>query len=229
MTGRSDNKLSLGNDGLGWHGDMRPANQRPWCRQLWPIRSRTDNTDYTEPMKHAVNRILQQIVNIERFSHSLTHLCLEHVDLLDSAGVRLANDWDDVDLLVDLLHHLNIQGLEAVACGGDKVETGVHSETVKLSIMKRFNLLWPVVPDVDPLDPGLGLEVRVKPVLDILEDGRPALGVVHGLPEPWGVNYRQRELYSVLNQHSEISRDFKIWLKVDAREMAFQIFIRTFV
>ena len=69
------------------------------------------------------------------------HLGLKHVHFLHGAGVRLAYDGDDVDLLVDLLHHLNIQGLEAVACGGDKVETGVHSETVKLSIMKRFNLL----------------------------------------------------------------------------------------
>ena len=40
------------------------------------------------------------------------YLCFEHVDLLDSAGVSLANHWDDVDLLVDLLHHLHIQRLE---------------------------------------------------------------------------------------------------------------------
>ena len=63
----------------------------------------------------------------------------------------------------------------------------------------------PVVSDVDSLDPGLGLEVGVKPVLDILQDGRPALGVVHRLPEPGGVNHRQGELHSILHKHSEIS------------------------
>ena len=36
------------------------------------------------------------------------YLSFEHVDLLDGAGVRLADDGDDVDLLVDLLHNLHI-------------------------------------------------------------------------------------------------------------------------
>ena len=66
------------------------------------------------------------IVNIQRFS--LTNLCLEHVDLLDCAGVSLPDDRDDVDLLVDLLHHLHIQRLQAVACRSNEVEAGVHSE-----------------------------------------------------------------------------------------------------
>ena len=53
--------------------------------------------------------IMQLIVDIAGFtSHFQAHLCLEHVDLLDSAGVGLPDDWDDVNLLVDLLHHLHI-------------------------------------------------------------------------------------------------------------------------
>ena len=75
---------------------------------------------------------MQRIVDIAGFtSHYQAHLCLEHVDLLDSAGVGLPDDWDDVDLLVDLLHHLQVQGLQAVACGGDEVKTSVNSEIVK--------------------------------------------------------------------------------------------------
>ena len=76
---------------------------------------------------------MQRIVNIAEFTRCLkSHLCLEHVDLLDSAGVGLPDDWDDVDLLVDLLHHLDVQGLQAVACRGDEVQTGVHSEIIVL-------------------------------------------------------------------------------------------------
>ena len=53
------------------------------------------------------------------------HLGLKHVHFLHGAGVRLAYDGDDVDLLVDLLHHLHVQRLQAVACGCYEVETGV--------------------------------------------------------------------------------------------------------
>ena len=55
------------------------------------------------------------------------YLSFEHVDLLDGAGVRLADDGDDVDLLVDLLHNLHVQRLQTVASGRDEVEAGVHS------------------------------------------------------------------------------------------------------
>ena len=57
-----------------------------------------------------------------------SYLCLEHVDLLDCAGVCLPDDRDDVDLLVDLLHHLHVQGLQSVSGRGDEIEAGVHSE-----------------------------------------------------------------------------------------------------
>ena len=56
------------------------------------------------------------------------YLSFEHVDLLDGAGVRLADDGNDVDLLVDLLHHLHVQGLQSVSGRGDEIEAGVHSE-----------------------------------------------------------------------------------------------------
>ena len=36
------------------------------------------------------------------------YLSFEHVDLLDGAGVRLADDGDDVDLVVQPPHELHI-------------------------------------------------------------------------------------------------------------------------
>ena len=41
--------------------------------------------------------------------------CFEEGDLLLGEGVRLGDDGDDVDLVVQLLHELNIQGLQTVA------------------------------------------------------------------------------------------------------------------
>ena len=42
-------------------------------------------------------------------------LGFEEGDLLLGEGVRLGDDGDDVDLVVQLLHELNIQGLQTVA------------------------------------------------------------------------------------------------------------------
>ena len=63
----------------------------------------------------------------------------------------------------------------------------------------------PVIPDVYSLDPCLRLQVCVEPVLDILQDGGPALGVVHRLPEAGGVDHCQRELHAILHQDSEVA------------------------
>ena len=147
------------------------------------------------------------------------YLGLEHVDLLDSAGVSLANHWDDVDLLVDLLHHLHIQRLEPMTYqpirdyyrsvstnqrlilllvnqseasttgGSNEVEAGVDS----------------LVFDLTPLHTGLSLQVTIKLILNIVQDGSPALSVVHRLSEARSINHCQRQLHSILNQHSEHS------------------------
>ena len=145
------------------------------------------------------------------------YLCLEHVDLLDSAGVSLANHWDDVDLLVDLLHHLHIQRLESMTCqpirdyyrsvstnqrlililvnqseasttgGSNEVEAGVDS----------------LVFDLTSLHTSLSLQVTIKLILNIVQDGSPALSVVHRLSEARSINHCQRQLHSILNQHPE--------------------------
>ena len=42
-------------------------------------------------------------------------------------GVSLSNDWYDVDFVVEPLHELDVEWLETVARGCDKVQTAMNS------------------------------------------------------------------------------------------------------
>ena len=53
---------------------------------------------------------------------SLPHPSFEGVSLLQSHCVRLGNDWDNVDTIVQPLHELNVKGLHT----GDEGRGGVR-------------------------------------------------------------------------------------------------------
>lgn len=74
-------------------------------------------------------------------------------------GVTLSNDGDEVDLLVKSLHEFNIEGLERVAGGGDKVQAGVNTG----------------IGDLAAVDPVLLLQVGIEAALNSLQDGLPAM------------------------------------------------------
>ena len=116
-----------------------------------------------------------------------SYLCFEHVDLLDSAGVCLPNDRNDVHFLVDLLHDLHIQRFETMPRWSNEIEAGMDSS----------------VSNLEPLHPGLSLKVGIKLVLDIVNYWSPTLGVVNSFTKPRGVDHCQRELDAILNQYSE--------------------------
>ena len=54
--------------------------------------------------------------------------------------------------------------------------------------------------NLHPGDPGLGLKEVIELVLDVLENRRPAVGVVHCIAIPGGVDHSQGQLHSVLLQ-----------------------------
>ena len=141
-------------------------------------------------------------ISVQLHERSMTtaslYLSFEHVDLLDGAGVRLPYDGDDVDLLVNLLHDLHVKRLQSVSCGGNEVEAGVNPLVSNIEPGQSMNSNS-IISSNSPLHPGLGLQVAVKLVLNVVHDGVPALAVVHGLTEPGSVNDSQREFYSVLN------------------------------
>ena len=59
------------------------------------------------------------------------------------------------------------------------------------------------VSNLEPLHPGLSLQVGIKLVLDIVNYRSPTLGVVNSFSKSRGVNHCQRELDAILNQYSE--------------------------
>lgn len=56
-----------------------------------------------------------------------TYLFFEMGTLVGRHGVGLGDDRDDVDFLVQSLHELNVERLEAVAGRRDKVQAAVNS------------------------------------------------------------------------------------------------------
>lgn len=54
----------------------------------------------------------QRSTTLHRGTRSRIHSLLEHGDLLVGKGVRLGNDRDEVDLLVQSSHKLDIDGLK---------------------------------------------------------------------------------------------------------------------
>ena len=51
----------------------------------------------------------------------------EDVLLLDSEGVSLGNDWDDVDAVLQHPHELQVKRLETMAHRGDEIQAGMDS------------------------------------------------------------------------------------------------------
>jgi hypothetical protein len=83
---------------------------------------------------------------------------------------------------VQLLHHLDVDGLQGVASGLDEVDNGVDA----------------VVHDVHAVDLVLGVEVGVEPLLDVLDNGVPRLIVVDEVAKAGCVNNGQSQTNAVL-------------------------------
>lgn len=89
----------------------------------------------------------------------MTYAFLEGGNLLMGHGIALGDDGDQVDLVVQALHELDIQGLQRVSSRGDEVQAGIDTE----------------VSDLATVDPVLLFEVGIESALDGLQDGLPAV------------------------------------------------------
>lgn len=99
-------------------------------------------------------------------------------------------------LIVESLHIFNVQWFEAVPRWRDEVEADVDAG----------------VGQADPVDPGLGVQERLVLWLDVVDDGLPAVGVVHGVPEAGCVHDGEGEVHAGLLQ-----QDF-VGVNLDRRE-----------
>lgn len=59
---------------------------------------------------------------------------LESLALLESQGIGLCNDGDDVDNLAQLLQDDYVDGLESMTCGLDEVQTAVDAGILDVAV-----------------------------------------------------------------------------------------------
>lgn len=100
---------------------------------------------------------------------------LEGGDLLIRQGVRLRNDGDEVDLGVQALHDLDVQGLQRVTRGLNEEDAGMDA----------------VVHDVHAVHLVLGVEVSVEALLNVVYNGTPGLVVVDKVTKAGCINNGQ--------------------------------------
>jgi hypothetical protein len=89
-----------------------------------------------------------------------THHLLELLALFEGQAVGLGNDGNDVDDVTKLLHDNDINGTEGVAGRVDEVEAAVDTGVLDVAVTHGRKLL---------------AEVRAVLVLDVLDDGVPAM------------------------------------------------------
>ncbi len=111
-----------------------------------------------------------------------TYASLEGGNLLVGEGIGLGDDGDQVDLGVQALHDLDIQGLQGVAGGLDEEDAGMDA----------------VVNNVHAVDLVLGIEVGVEALLNVVDNGAPRLVVVDEVTEAGGVNDSQAQTHACL-------------------------------
>lgn len=90
-------------------------------------------------------------------------------------GIGLGDNGDQINARAQALHHLNVEGLESVSSGADKVQTGVHTH---VDLVRSAGLLF--------------LEhVRLVLVIQELDDRLPGVTVVDIVTEAGGINNGQ--------------------------------------
>lgn len=71
---------------------------------------------------------------------------LELGKIYRAEGIRLSDDWDEVDTCAEALHDLNVERLESVAGRSDEVQAGVDTEidllrTTRLLLLEHVGLV----------------------------------------------------------------------------------------
>ena len=112
------------------------------------------------------------------------HGLLERAYLVGRHGVRLGYDGYEVDAVVQALHDLDIERLERVS-GRDEVEAAVDARVGDGQATVHLRL---------------GVEVLVVARIDVVDDGRPAVGVVYGLAEAGRVDDGEAQVDALLGE-----------------------------
>lgn len=107
----------------------------------------------------------------------MTYSRLESGDLLVRQGIGFSDDGNQIDLGVETLHDLNVEGLERVAGRLNEENAGMNA----------------VVNNVHSVDLVLRVQIGIKALLDIVRNRSPGLVVVDKVAEARGINHGQTE------------------------------------
>lgn len=116
-------------------------------------------------------------------SKFLLDALLERLTLVQSQGVSLSNDGNNVDNIGELLQDDNVDGLKGVAGGLDEEQAAVDAGVLDVTLTLRGELLP---------------QVSGVLVLDVLDDGVPAAVVVDQITVARGVNDVETETDAIL-------------------------------
>jgi hypothetical protein len=108
---------------------------------------------------------------------------LESLSLLQSQGVSLGNDGDDVDDIRKLLQDDNVDRLEGVTRWLDEEQAGVNSGILDVTLSLGCELL---------------AQVSGVLILDVFDDGIPAAIVVHQIAVARSVDNVELQAHTVL-------------------------------
>ena len=106
-----------------------------------------------------------------------TYPRFEFGQIRGAQSICLGNHRDEVDTCAELLHHLDVEGLERVASRANEVQAGVHAE-IDLIAALRLLLLQ---------------HERLVLVIEELDDGLPGVAVVDVVAEARGVDDGQTD------------------------------------
>ena len=117
------------------------------------------------------------------FRAAITHSLLELVKISWAEGVGLGNDGDEIDTGAKALHDLNVEWLQSVTGGTDKVQARMDAE-VDLFRSARLLLLK---------------HVRLVLVIQEFNDRLPRVAVVHIVAETRGIDDRETNYTWLVN------------------------------
>ena len=107
---------------------------------------------------------------------------LEGSRLLLRQGIGFRNDRYQVDFTAQPFHVFDIEGLQAVPCGFDKVQACVH----------------PVIYEFCAVDPALLVEVGIEASFDVVENRLPRLAVVYEITKSRCIDHGEFEPHTAL-------------------------------
>ena len=119
-----------------------------------------------------VRENLKLLVHIITKIPKCTYSLFKGYNLVVRQSIRLGDDWDEVDLGVQSAHDFDVQRLESVAGGLDKVNACMYT----------------VIHNVHPVYFVLCIQIGVEACFNVLNNGPPRIVVVDEIAKTWCVD-----------------------------------------